>query len=420
VWVGKRWGDDATMRRCDGATEGAAEVAGLRSRLRSGGTGSAAGGGCGAGEGAFERLPEAEEVLEAAAFVGEGLAAVAAVHGPVEGGVRPAQRLGHGERVVKVGERGVGELRSGVEHGLGRGLDGRTLLVRDLRGPGEVVVDEAGGVAIVGFDASANLTNPCHVHLGVKHTEVEHCRRWNNVYLIRCDDARGQELDRDVVARFRTDGRNREVVGGWLAHFGEEMWGLRKLHRAGSTTVFSPLFDSFDPLLDRRKRPQRSRRQILQPETESLLGVQQFTSPDEWLDVLVGSRALRQDGIAIIPAERVVAIIEREAPVVHPRGRIERPRSVLDGDRIALGQIGGDSRYPALHRRLVRRGRFVDDPGGYADLGKADDHDMDVSFAASFAVPSEGGVSEVDLDAVHLVELVPEDPFLLTLRDRVG
>ena len=52
--------------------------------------------------------------------------------------------------------------------------------------------------------------------------------------------------------------------------------------------------------------------------------------------------------------------------------------------------------------------------------GKAHDDHMDVGLAASFALPGEGAVAEVNLDAVTLEQVVPEHSDLLALGDGVG
>lgn len=57
-------------------------------------------------------------MFDALAVVVEGLRAVAEVHGAVERGVGFDERRRHGERVVKVGERSVGELLARVKDGL--------------------------------------------------------------------------------------------------------------------------------------------------------------------------------------------------------------------------------------------------------------------------------------------------------------
>ena len=53
---------------------------------------------------------------------------------------------------------------AGVEHGLRRFFNRLALLVRGFVRPGEVVVDDLGGVAVVAFQASADIAHPSHVH----------------------------------------------------------------------------------------------------------------------------------------------------------------------------------------------------------------------------------------------------------------
>ena len=89
--------------------------------------GALAAGGTRGGERGGEFFVEGEEVFHARAVGGEGFAAVAAIHGPVERGVGGGEGGRHGERVVKVGEGGGGEGGAGVEHPLGGGLHGAAL-----------------------------------------------------------------------------------------------------------------------------------------------------------------------------------------------------------------------------------------------------------------------------------------------------
>jgi hypothetical protein len=46
-----------------------------------------------------------------------------------------------------------------------------------------------------------------------------------------------------------------------------------------------------------------------------------------------------------------------------------------------------------------------------------DDDDVDMSFAARFALPLECAVSKVDLNLIFLKQLVPQNPNLFTLAD---
>lgn len=73
-------------------------------------------------------------------IIGEGGFAVAGVHGAVEGLVGFDQCGRHRERVVEIGEGALRELRAGIQHGLGGGLDFFTLRVAGLR-PWEIVID---------------------------------------------------------------------------------------------------------------------------------------------------------------------------------------------------------------------------------------------------------------------------------------
>jgi len=89
----------------------------------------------------------------------------------VERLMRLEQWLRHGQRVVEVGQRGGGKKGAGVEHGLGSGFDGGTLVVAGV-GPGEVVVNDAGGIAVIALQATAHGAHPGHVHGGVQDAKV--------------------------------------------------------------------------------------------------------------------------------------------------------------------------------------------------------------------------------------------------------
>lgn len=91
-------------------------------------------------QGGSEFLVEGEEVFDALAVVVEGLRTVAEVNGPVKRGVSFDERGRHGERVVEVGERGVGKLLARVEDGLRGRFDGVA-----LRGTSYPCVICAGG-----------------------------------------------------------------------------------------------------------------------------------------------------------------------------------------------------------------------------------------------------------------------------------
>ena len=89
-------------------------------------------------EGGGEFFVEGEEVFDALAVVVERLGTVAEVNGAVEGSVGFDERGRHGQRIVKVGERRVGELLARVQHGLRGGFDGGALLVARRFGPREI------------------------------------------------------------------------------------------------------------------------------------------------------------------------------------------------------------------------------------------------------------------------------------------
>ena len=96
------------------------------------------GGPDGGNEGGGELFVQGEEVLDAVAVALEGLGAVTAAHGAVERGMGLGENGRHGQRIVKIGEGGIGKLLAGVQNGLRGGFDGepdaqRTANVNALR-----------------------------------------------------------------------------------------------------------------------------------------------------------------------------------------------------------------------------------------------------------------------------------------------
>lgn len=100
------------------------------------------------------------------------LEAIGGIDGLVEFLVGLHQIGGHGKRVVKVCQRSAGVGGAGVEHTLGGGLDGGALLVVGF-GPGKVVVDDAGGIAVVALQSPTHRPHPGVVHGGCENAEVD-------------------------------------------------------------------------------------------------------------------------------------------------------------------------------------------------------------------------------------------------------
>ena len=111
-------------------------------------------------------------MLDALAVVVERLRTVAEINGTVEGGVGFDERGRHRQGIVKVGERGVGELFARVQHGLRGGFHDGALFGARRFGPREIVVNEFIRVAISGFQPPADLAHPRHVHVRRQGSEV--------------------------------------------------------------------------------------------------------------------------------------------------------------------------------------------------------------------------------------------------------
>ena len=102
-----------------------------------------------------------EEACHAVALgeVARGGEAIGLHHGAVVLLVGTAQLGRHGHLIVEVGQGAVGIEGAGIEDGLRRLLYLGLLRLAHL-GPGEVVVDDILGVAVVALDSSANSSSP--------------------------------------------------------------------------------------------------------------------------------------------------------------------------------------------------------------------------------------------------------------------
>ena len=127
--------------------------------------------GCGGGQQAGDRLIALEQKRHALGFRRERFFAVRGVDGAIQPLMRAHQFRRRGQRVVQIGQRGIGRLRAGVEHGLRGGFDGLALCVSEFR-PREVVLDDPGGITVIAFQPPAYGAHPGVVHRGSEDTEV--------------------------------------------------------------------------------------------------------------------------------------------------------------------------------------------------------------------------------------------------------
>ena len=113
-----------------------------------------------------EFFVESEKEFDALAFAVEGLRAVAMINGAVEVGVGFDEGGRHGERVVKIGECGIGKLYPHIQHSLSFGFHGGALLVCHVLRPREIVIHNPTRILVTTFETPASVPHPSHVHCG--------------------------------------------------------------------------------------------------------------------------------------------------------------------------------------------------------------------------------------------------------------
>ena len=72
----------------------------------------------------------------------------------------------HGERVIKFGECGGGELLARVQNFLRFFVNGFALLGRRLFRPRKIVIHNLTRILVTTFETPASVTHPSHVHCG--------------------------------------------------------------------------------------------------------------------------------------------------------------------------------------------------------------------------------------------------------------
>lgn len=100
-----------------------------------------------------EVFVEGEEVFYALAVGGEGVFAVAAVHGAVEGLVGFGEGGRHGHGIIEIRKGAGGEFLARGEDFFRALFDFGSLRFRRCRGPGEVVVHQACRVTVIRFQS---------------------------------------------------------------------------------------------------------------------------------------------------------------------------------------------------------------------------------------------------------------------------
>lgn len=123
---------------------------------------------------AGEGLVAGEEEGDAGGVGGGVFIGVGGVDGAVQRLVGAEQIGRHGERIVEIGQARARMRGAGIEHGLGCGFDGDALLVGGF-GPGEVVVNDAGGITVIAFQPPTDSAHPGVVHAGCEDAKVERC-----------------------------------------------------------------------------------------------------------------------------------------------------------------------------------------------------------------------------------------------------
>jgi hypothetical protein len=74
------------------------------------------------------------------------------------------ERGRHRDRIVKLGQSGIWEVRASLEYGLGGSLHGLILLLARFLWPWKVIVDDSNRVAIIALESSAYSSHPGIVH----------------------------------------------------------------------------------------------------------------------------------------------------------------------------------------------------------------------------------------------------------------
>ena len=104
----------------------------------------------------YKPLVKAEKMLRAVTITTEGSGTIAPVYRAIKVVVSPTQSWGHGINVVEVGKRRVWKLGAGVQHFLSKCPYPCPLLIIGYR-PRKWIVDDANGISVVTFQATADL-----------------------------------------------------------------------------------------------------------------------------------------------------------------------------------------------------------------------------------------------------------------------
>ena len=99
-----------------------------------------------------------------------------------------------------------------VEHVLGEFDDLGELGFRHLRRPGEVVVNDLVGIAVIAFQSAADIFQPCHVHGGGEHAKVIERGSGDDVDKIAGDDMGANEADWNIGPVLAGDAGNEQVA----------------------------------------------------------------------------------------------------------------------------------------------------------------------------------------------------------------
>ena len=139
-------------------------------------------------------------------------------HSFIIGLVGTAQLHRHGYLVVQVCQAAVGVQCTGVQNALGCLFNFRLLLLC-RGGPGEVVVNDVLGIAVVTFNSSTDGPHPGHMDIRSENTKMIGCCIWNDLNCIVYDNFRGYKAKWDIFSSFGRVTWNNYIITVWMTYF---------------------------------------------------------------------------------------------------------------------------------------------------------------------------------------------------------
>src|SRR3569832_248832 len=158
---------------------------------------------------------------------------------------------------------------------------------------------------------------------------------------------------------------------------------------------------------------------VAQPQTPTLVTINELVGAEPAADPLFGLRLAAQKYGFLVGGEQVMPAVEGLVADAESRHRTDRRAAVLQHYVRRVDQIGVD--VGRLHRMRLALdvGVFVDRLLGHVAEPEADDDAVNCGLAARLVAPGEGAVGKVDLDALRQ-QPAPQHADLLALGDGVG